>query len=53
VLADTHSILNKWKNYFSKSLIVHNVSDISKGPKLKESFFCTVWILVGTQKQVF
>jgi hypothetical protein len=27
LLADSHNILNKWKNYFSQLLIVHNVSD--------------------------
>jgi hypothetical protein len=27
-LADSHSILNRWKNYFSQLLNVHNVSDI-------------------------
>jgi hypothetical protein len=26
--ADSHSILNRWKNYFSQLLNVHNVSDI-------------------------
>jgi hypothetical protein len=26
--ADSHSILNKWKNYFSQLLNVHNVSDV-------------------------
>jgi hypothetical protein len=25
---DSHSILNKWKNYFSQLLNVHNVSDV-------------------------
>jgi hypothetical protein len=28
LLADSHSILNRWKNYFSQSLNVHNVSDV-------------------------
>jgi hypothetical protein len=28
LLADSHNILNKWKNYFSQLLNVHNVSDI-------------------------
>jgi hypothetical protein len=28
LLADSHNILNKWKNYFSQSLNVHNVSDV-------------------------
>jgi hypothetical protein len=27
LLADSHSILNRWKNYFSQLLNVHNVSD--------------------------
>jgi hypothetical protein len=27
-LADSHSILNRWKNYFSQLLNVHNVSDV-------------------------
>jgi hypothetical protein len=28
LLAESHSILNKWKNYFSQLLNVHNVSDV-------------------------
>jgi hypothetical protein len=28
LLADSHNILNRWKNYFSQLLNVHNVSDI-------------------------
>jgi hypothetical protein len=28
LLADSHSILNRWKNYFSHFLNVHNVSDV-------------------------
>jgi hypothetical protein len=28
LLADSHSILNRWKNYFSELLDVHNVSDV-------------------------
>jgi hypothetical protein len=28
LLADSHSILNRWKNYLSQLLNVHNVSDI-------------------------
>jgi hypothetical protein len=27
-LADSHNILNRWKNYFSQLLNVHNASDI-------------------------
>jgi hypothetical protein len=27
-LADTHSILNMWKNYLSQLLNVHNASDV-------------------------
>jgi hypothetical protein len=27
-LADSHNILNKWKNYFSQLLNVHRVSDV-------------------------
>jgi hypothetical protein len=26
--ADSHNILNRWKNYFSQVLNVHNVSDV-------------------------
>jgi hypothetical protein len=26
--ADPHNILNRWKNYFSQLLNVHNVSDV-------------------------
>jgi hypothetical protein len=26
--ADSHNILNSWKNYFSQVLNVHNVSDV-------------------------
>jgi hypothetical protein len=29
-LADSHSILNRWKNYFSQLLNVHKFSDISQ-----------------------
>jgi hypothetical protein len=28
LLADFHNILNRWKNYFSQLLNVHNVSDV-------------------------
>jgi hypothetical protein len=28
LFADSHNILNKWKNYFSQLLNVHNVSDV-------------------------
>jgi hypothetical protein len=28
LLADSHNILNRWKNYFSQLLSVHNVSDV-------------------------
>jgi hypothetical protein len=28
LLADFHTILNRWKNYFSQLLNVHNVSDV-------------------------
>jgi hypothetical protein len=28
LLADSHNVLNKWKNYFSQLLNVHNVSDV-------------------------
>jgi hypothetical protein len=27
-LADSHNILNRWKNYFSQLLNVHNVIDV-------------------------
>jgi hypothetical protein len=27
LLADTHNILNRWKNYFPQLLNVHSVSD--------------------------
>jgi hypothetical protein len=28
LLANSHNILNRWKNYFSQLLNVHNVSDV-------------------------
>jgi hypothetical protein len=28
LLADSHDILNRWKNYFPQLLNVHNVSDV-------------------------
>jgi hypothetical protein len=28
LLEDSHTTLNKWKNYFSQLLNVHNVSDV-------------------------
>jgi hypothetical protein len=28
LLADSHNILNTWKNYFSQLLNVHDVSDV-------------------------
>jgi hypothetical protein len=28
LFADSHNILNRWKNYFSHLLKVHNVSDV-------------------------
>jgi hypothetical protein len=30
LLADSHNILNRWKNYFSQLLNVHNVRDVSR-----------------------
>jgi hypothetical protein len=30
LLADSHNILNKWKNYFSRLLNVHRVSDVKQ-----------------------
>jgi hypothetical protein len=30
LLADSHNILNRWKNYFCQLLNVHNVSDVSR-----------------------
>jgi hypothetical protein len=30
LLADSHNILNRWKNYFSKLLNMHNVSDVTQ-----------------------
>jgi hypothetical protein len=30
LLADSHNILNRWKNYFSQLLDIHRVSDISR-----------------------
>jgi hypothetical protein len=34
LLADSHNILNRWKNYFSQLLNVHNVSDVRVGLKI-------------------
>jgi hypothetical protein len=28
LLADSHNVLNRWKNYYSQFLNVHNVSDV-------------------------
>jgi hypothetical protein len=28
LLADSHNILNRWKNYYSQLLNVHRVSDV-------------------------
>jgi hypothetical protein len=28
LLADSHNALNRWKNYFSQLLNVHNISDV-------------------------
>jgi hypothetical protein len=28
LLADTHNILNRWKNYFSLLMDVHSISDV-------------------------
>ena len=30
LLADSHNILNRWKNYFSQLLNVHRVSDVKR-----------------------
>jgi hypothetical protein len=30
LLADSHNILNRWKNYFSQMLNVHNVTDVGQ-----------------------
>jgi hypothetical protein len=35
VFADSHNILNGWKNYFSQLLDVHNVSDVPVVLRLK------------------
>jgi hypothetical protein len=32
LLADSHNILNRWKNYFSQLFNVHNVSDVRQIP---------------------
>jgi hypothetical protein len=31
LLADSHSILNTWKNYFSQVFNVHNLIDVRHG----------------------
>jgi hypothetical protein len=38
LLADSHNILNKWKNYFSQLLNVHNGSDVRQIEVLSNSF---------------
>jgi hypothetical protein len=30
MLADSHNILNRWKNYFSKFFNVHEISDVKQ-----------------------
>jgi hypothetical protein len=40
MFADSHSILNRWRNYFSQLLNVHNVSDV------RQIEICTVESLV-------
>jgi hypothetical protein len=30
LLADSYNILNRWKNYFSQLMYVHNVSDVGQ-----------------------
>jgi hypothetical protein len=30
VLADSHNILNRWKNYFSRLLNAHRISDVGQ-----------------------
>jgi hypothetical protein len=35
MLADSHNILNRWKNYFSQLLNVHIVSDVPVVLRLK------------------
>jgi hypothetical protein len=30
LFADSHNTLNRWKNYFSQSLNVHNVNDVQQ-----------------------
>jgi hypothetical protein len=44
LLANSHNSLNKWKNYFSQLLNVHNVSDVSrqKNIRLKHYFLVPV-----------
>jgi hypothetical protein len=37
LLADSHNILNRWKNYFSQLLNVHRVSDVHSLMELSPS----------------
>jgi hypothetical protein len=46
LLADSHNILNRWKNYFSQLLNVHNVSDV------RQIKVHTAELLVGDSDQI-
>jgi hypothetical protein len=50
LLADSHSILNRWKNYFCQLLNVHGVNDVTQTeihtaePLVPEPISCEVEI---------
>jgi hypothetical protein len=57
LLADSHNILNRWKNYFSQLLNVHRVSDVRQieihtaAPLVPETSHSEVEIAIATFKK--
>jgi hypothetical protein len=57
LLADSHNILNRWKNCLSQLLTVHNVSDVRQveiqtaGPSVPEPSLFEVDIAIAKLKQ--
>jgi hypothetical protein len=57
LLADSHSILNRWKNYFSQLLNVRNISDIRQievhtaGPLLPGPTHLEIEIAIAEMKK--
>jgi hypothetical protein len=58
LLADSHSILNRWKNYFRQLLTVHGVNDVMQTeihtaePLVPEPIFCEDEIVIEISEDI-